>query len=93
MEKMENNSKYTINIHKKASKFLADLPEPYRSNIVRAISNLSDNPRPFGYIKLTGEEAYRIRVGDYRIIYEIFEEIITIDVIRINHRREVYKKK
>ncbi|WOC53202.1 toxin-antitoxin system, toxin component, RelE family (plasmid) [Bergeyella porcorum] len=44
-----------------------------------------------GYIKLVGIEAYRIRIGDYRVIYEITESQITIDVIKINHRKEVYK--
>lgn len=95
--KMENNKPeekiYTININKKASKFLESLSEPHRSSIVNAILSLAYNPRPFGYIKLTGEDAYRIRIGDYRVIYEIFEGTITIDVIRINHRKEVYKKK
>lgn len=92
---MENKEQkiYTININKKASKFLESLSEPYLSAVSSAIASLSHNPRPFGYIKLTGEEAYRIRVADYRVIYEIFEDTIRIDVIKINHRKDVYKKK
>ena len=54
---------------------------------------LADDPRPYGCKKLSGEDAYRIRVGDYRIVYSIYDDIVTVEVIRINHRKEVYKKK
>ena len=52
---------------------------------------LATNPFPSGCIKLSGSDrAYRIRVGDYRIIYEFLDEILTIEVIKIGHRRDVY---
>ena len=56
-----------------------------------AIYLLSEDTRPFGYIKLKGIEAYRIRVGDYRIIYEINENILLIDMIDIGHRKNIYE--
>ena len=90
---MVSAKKYTVIIVKKADKFFNSLPEPQFLALKKAINALADDPRPFGYIKLTGESSYRIRVGDYRIIYNIFEDIITVEVININHRKEVYKRK
>ncbi len=84
---------YTVIIIKKVDKFLNSLSEPHYSAIKKAVYALVDEPRPFGYTKLTGEDSYRIRVGDYRIIYNIFDDIVTVEVININHRREVYKRK
>ena len=84
---------YTVLLSKKSEKFLRNLPQPYYSAIKKAVYALADEPRPFGYTKLTGEDSYRIRVGDYRIIYNIFDDIVTVEVININHRREVYKRK
>ena len=48
-------------------------------------------PRPQGYRKLKGRKGYRIRVGDYRVIYEIFDHILLIDVIDLGHRKEIYE--
>ena len=90
---MVSAKKYTVIIVKKADKFFNSLPEPQFSALKKAINALADDPRPFGYIKLTGESSCRTRVGDYRIIYNIFEDIITVEVININHRKEVYKRK
>lgn len=59
--------------------------------ILSAIGNLSDNPRPQGYKKLKGRKGYRIRVGNYRVIYEIFGEVLLIDVIDLGHRKEIYE--
>jgi len=59
--------------------------------IKNAIAGLGENPRPKGYKKLKGEEAYRIRVKDYRIIYEIDDTKITVIVIVVGHRKEVYR--
>ena len=49
------------------------------------------NPRVPGYTKLSGQSAYRVRVGDYRIIYEIHDAVLTVLVVRVGHRREVYE--
>jgi mRNA interferase RelE/StbE len=56
-----------------------------------AIADLTDNPRPYGYKKLKGEDAYRIRVGDYRIIYEIDDGKIIVTVVSVGHRKDIYK--
>jgi mRNA interferase RelE/StbE len=81
---------YQITLKKKAIKALQEISEPYYSNIKSAIYDLADNPRPHGYKKLKGRNGFRIRVADYRIIYEIFDNTLVIDVINIGHRREIY---
>ncbi len=82
---------YRITIRKRAVKALENIPEPYYTNIKKAIYNLAENPRPVGYKKLKGREAYRIRVADYRIIYEIFDNILLIDIINVGHRKNIYE--
>ena len=84
---------YTVIIIKKVDKFLNSLSEPHYSAIKKAVYALADEPRPFGYTKLTGEDSYRIRVGDYRILYKIFEDIVTVEIVKVSHRKEVYKKR
>jgi mRNA interferase RelE/StbE len=81
---------YQITIKKKAIKALQEISEPYYSNIKNTIYDLADNPRPHGYKKLKGRNGFRIRVADYRIIYEIFDNTLVVDVINIGHRREIY---
>ena len=82
---------YRITIKKRALKALENIQEPYYTNIKAAIYALADNPRPFGYKKLRGRNGYRIRVSDYRIIYELFDNILLIDVINLGHRKEIYE--
>ncbi len=62
-----------------------------RQRIVRRIQSLSENPRPSGCQKLSGYDRYRIRQGHYRIVYEIRDLEVTVIVIQIGHRREVYR--
>jgi mRNA interferase RelE/StbE len=82
---------YTILVERYAQKQIMKLDKKYIPIIKAAIANLADNPRPNGYKKLKGEDAYRIRIGDYRIIYEIDDEIILITVISVGHRKDIYK--
>ena len=82
---------YQVTIKKKVLKVLEDINEPYYSSIKNAIQNLADNPRPRGYKKLKDRTGYRIHVADYRIIYEVFDNILIVDVINIGHRQDVYK--
>ena len=82
---------YKITIKKSAVKALDKINEPYFTNIKIAIYNLGNNPRPEGCKKLKGRDAYRIRVADYRIIYEIFDDILLIDIIDLGHRKDIYK--
>lgn len=83
---------YKIEIKRSAGKELGKIPQKDRERIIERIRSLSANPRPPQAKKLSGEEKYRIRQGDYRILYQIHDEIVIIVVVRIAHRREVYKK-
>jgi mRNA interferase RelE/StbE len=60
------------------------------NRLIDAIYKLGENPRPAGYIKLKGRDGYRIRVGGYRIIYEIFDGILLIIVVAIGDRKDIY---
>jgi len=82
---------YRIVINKSAIKALAKINEPDYSKIKAAIYQLAKNPRPQGYIKLKGRDAYRIRVGDYRIIYNVVDQQLLIDVINLGHRKDIYE--
>lgn len=70
--------------------FLA-LPPDIGRKIARAIHTLAENPRTHHSIKLSGTEGYRLRVGNYRILYEIDDAKRTVTIYRIKHRREVYR--
>ena len=83
--------KYTVFVKKSVQKHLAKMPNEIADSLENAMLELEDNPRPFGYKKLKGRDAYRIRFGNYRIIYEIEDKIITVCVTNIGHRKEVYK--
>jgi len=82
---------YEIIIDRYAEKQLAKIPPPDFNRIVKAIENLSENPRPTGYKKLVARPGYRIRVGNYRIIYLIEDNVLTVFVIDIGHRKDIYK--
>jgi mRNA interferase RelE/StbE len=82
---------YTVSIRKRAMKALEGINEPYYSSIKTAIFDLEKNPRPQGYKKLKGRDGYRIRVGNYRVIYDIFDAILFIDVVELGHRKNIYE--
>ena len=84
-------TKYSITITKTAQKQLNKLPNQIADPLIDTILNLALNPRPVGYIKLKGRNAYRVRKNKYRIIYEIKDNILTVTVIAIGHRKEIYK--
>jgi mRNA interferase RelE/StbE len=65
--------------------------EPYYSIIKETIYSLSDNPRPATSKKLKVRDGYRIRVADYRIIYDIFDDVLLVDVINLGHRTNIYE--
>lgn len=84
--------KYRVLISTTAKKTLRTLPNEILPKILRTIESLSVNPCPRGYRRLTGEEStYRIRVGVYRIIYEIDNKEIHILILKIGHRKDVYR--
>jgi mRNA interferase RelE/StbE len=82
---------YRIEISRRAAKAVTSLDKPLRRKILAAIDALSGNPRPVGCKKLAGQQAWRIRVGDYRIIYEIHDQVLLVIVVDIGHRREIYR--
>jgi mRNA interferase RelE/StbE len=84
-------TKYTILLSKKAQKQLDKLSDNIVEPILLAISQLENNPRPNGCKKLKGRDGYRIRTGDYRIIYNIFDNELIIDVINLGHRKSIYE--
>ena len=81
---------YRLAIKKGVLKTLMKIDEPYFSQIKKVIYKLADNPRPAGFKKLTGRNGYRIRVSDYRIIYDIFDDILYVEVIEFGHRKDIY---
>jgi len=83
--------KYTIVLSEKVQKTLNNLSDSIAEPIHNAIAALEENPRPIGYIKLKGRDAYRIRTGNYRIIYEIIDNQLLICVIAVGHRKNIYK--
>ena len=83
---------YRLFIEKAAQKALAEIPQPYQGQIISSIEQLAEAPRPHGARKLTGRDAWRVRVGDYRILYEIHDDQLVILVIRVGHRREIYRR-
>lgn len=83
---------YQIEIKPSASKELEKLPRQIIPRIVAVIKELAENPYPQGVRKLTGfDRTYRIRVGDYRILYNIYENRLMIEIIRIRHRKDAYR--
>jgi len=81
---------YKVKIEKKAVKKLAKIPPPYYSKIKNAILDLADNPQPSGCKKLKGREGYRIRIGDYRVIYEIIDDVLFVNVLDLGSRGGIY---
>jgi mRNA interferase RelE/StbE len=84
-------SDHTITISKTAQKQLDEIPDSAAEKVISAIRGLAHNPRPSGYKKLKGREGYRIRKGNYRNIYEIWDSILIVTVIAIGHRKNIYK--
>ena len=83
---------YRIEIKKSAGKELKKIKRKDQERIIERIRGLAQNPRPPGSKKLSGEEKYRIRQGDYRILYQIFDDTVLVVIVKIAHRRDVYKK-
>ena len=83
-------AKYKVEINKKARKSLDKLSDFVVAPVLDAINDLAENPRPQGYKKLKGRKGYRIRVGNYRVIYEIFDNVLLIEVVDLGHRKDIY---
>ena len=84
---------YRIEVKPQAEKALARIPNPHRRRIARAIDALARTPRPAGCTKLTGgDNAYRIRVGDYRVVYEVLDRVLIVYIVRVAHRKDVCRE-
>lgn len=83
---------YKIDYDIDLDKELAKVPKRDAKSIKEKIENLADNPRAHGAIKLSGKELYRIRFGNYRIIYKIFDDKLVVLVLDVDGRKDVYKK-
>jgi mRNA interferase RelE/StbE len=83
---------YSILLTKSAARELERVPAKVRQRIVARIGALAENPRPVGAEKLSGDDKYRIRQGDYRILYEIVDAELVVTVVRVGNRREVYRR-
>jgi mRNA interferase RelE/StbE len=82
---------YSISIKKRAAKALNNLPDGDYQRVRDAIRELAPNPRPSGCLELAGREGWRIRIGVYRVIYQISDREQKIIVLDIGHRRDIYR--
>lgn len=83
---------YTVELTRSAARELRRVPEPYHASIIRALKGLEQDPRPSGCKKLIGyQDLYRVRVGVYRVVYEVSDRIKLVIVERIADRKDVYK--
>ncbi|MEK7847294.1 MAG: type II toxin-antitoxin system RelE/ParE family toxin [Chloroflexota bacterium] len=83
---------YEVYLERRAERDLKRLPEEQFQRVASQLKALADNPRPVGSRKLSGSKSYwRVRVGDYRIVYEIDDEVRAVRVMRVRHRGKVYR--
>jgi mRNA interferase RelE/StbE len=84
--------RYAVEFSKRAMRELAGVPQPVRNRINGRIRALADDPRPPGSQRLAGfEDLLRVRVGDYRIIYQVKDGVLIVVVVRLGHRRDIYR--
>jgi mRNA interferase RelE/StbE len=83
---------YEVRLARRAARALSALQRREQQRIRAALDLLADNPRPPNCVPMQGEDSvYRVRVGDYRIVYEVLDAVLLVHVVRIGHRREVYR--
>jgi len=82
---------YKLVFRKSVSKDLRPIPNKDVAHLLQRMQALQENPRPVGSEKLSGQERYRIRQGVYRIIYEVADELLVVTVVKVGHRKHVYK--
>ena len=82
---------YRLVIRRSAGKEIEALPPRDRRRVVTKIQSLATNPRPVGSERFSGEEKYRLREGDYRILYEIVDRELIVTVVKVGNRRDVYR--
>ena len=84
-------AEYKIFFRKSVWKDFETIPKKELNRILEKIESLSENPRPSGSQKLSGQERYRIRQGRYRILYSIQDEELTVWIVKVGHRKDVYR--
>ena len=84
-------TKYSLSFKASVAKDLRQIPKGDVQSILKRIEGLADDPRPSGSEKLSGQERFRVRQGTYRIIYEIKDQELIVMVVKIGHRRDVYR--
>ena len=84
-------TKYSLSFKASVAKDLRQIPKRDVLSILKRIEGLADDPRPSGSEKLSGQERFRVRQGTYRIIYEIRDLELIVMVVKIGHRRDVYR--
>jgi mRNA interferase RelE/StbE len=82
---------HTVILPRSVQKHVDRLPDEAAERILQRLATLETNPRPHDVKKLKGRDAWRIRVGDYRVLYEIHDRALQVVVISVGHRREVYR--
>jgi len=90
---MIGQQNYKIYLKRSAEKELSHLPLKIHDRIIKRLLSLKRNPKSSNVKKLRGREGYRIRVGDYRILYEIDEKKKRVEIVSIGHRKEIYRLK
>jgi mRNA interferase RelE/StbE len=85
--------KYKLVFKKSVVKDLRALPKRDVALILRCIRSLAEQPRPQGCEKLSGQDRYRLRQGVYRIIYEIQDNVLMVVIVKVGHRKEIYRTK
>ena len=84
-------AKYKITVKKSVAKELEGIPKKDLQKVVKCIQSLGQEPRPQNVQKLSHKQQYRVRRGDYRIIYFIDDKDLIIDIVKIDHRRDIYR--
>ena len=85
---------YKVTVKKSAAKAISKLPKNVSNRLIPVIKKLGEEPRPAGAKKLQDrEDLWRIRAGDYRVVYAIEDTIKIVDVVQVAHRRDIYRKK
>lgn len=83
---------YQIEWKRSATKELRRLPARTIARVISTVEGLASDPYPVGATKLTGsEKSYRIRIGDYRVIYTVEDDILYVEIVRVGHRKDVYR--
>lgn len=92
MSEGEGQRTYGVEQTPRAEKDLRKLPPRIQRRILEAILTLADEPRPPGCVNLRGREGYRIRVGDYRAVYEVDDAALVVTVFGVGHRKDIYRR-